>query len=81
MNLSPETKVHSINLYLEKNYLCASLCQKACVFHFGCTVSTMRLEQVINWFFQISANGNEQETEKPAAVLNSETLVAMSSYL
>jgi hypothetical protein len=61
MNLNPETKVHTINLYLKKNYLCTSPCQKACVFHFGCKVSTMRVEQVINWFIQISANGNEQE--------------------
>jgi hypothetical protein len=61
MNLNPETKVHTINFYLEKNDVCTSPCHKACVFHLGSKVSTIRVEQAINWFFQISANGNEQE--------------------
>jgi len=38
-----------------------ALPKKAWVFHLGSKVSTMRVEQAINWFFQISANGNEQE--------------------
>ena len=61
MNLNRETKVHTINFYLKKNDVCTSPSKKACVFHLGSKVSTMRVEQVINRFFQISANGNEQE--------------------
>jgi hypothetical protein len=38
-----------------------ALPKKACVFHLGPEVSTILVEQAINWFFQISANGNEQE--------------------
>jgi len=61
MNLNRETKVHAINFYLKKNDVCTSPSKKACLFHLGSTVPTMRVEQAINWFFQISANGNEQE--------------------
>ena len=61
MNLNQEIKVHTMNFYLEKNDACTSPSKKACVFHLGSRVSTMRVEQAINWFFQISANGNEQE--------------------
>ena len=61
MNLTQEIKVHTINFYLENNDACTSLSKKGCVFNFGFKMSTMRVEQEINWFFQISANGNEQE--------------------
>ena len=61
MNLNRETKIRTINFYLEKNDVCTSPSQKTCIFHLGSKVSTMRVEQAINWFFQISANGNEQE--------------------
>jgi hypothetical protein len=61
MNLNPEIKVHTINFYLEKNDACTSPSKKAYVINLGSKVSTMRVEQAINWFFQISANGSEQE--------------------
>lgn len=61
MNLNPETKVHTVNFYLKKNDVCTRSSKKLLVFNFGFKVSTMRVEQAINWFFQISANGNEQE--------------------
>jgi hypothetical protein len=55
------TKVHTINFYPKKNDICTRSSKKACVCHLGSKVSTVRVEQAINWFFQISANGNEQE--------------------
>ncbi len=61
IHMNREIKVHTINFYLKKNDVCTSPSKKACLFHLGSKVSTVRVEQAINWFFQISANGNEQE--------------------
>jgi hypothetical protein len=48
MNLNREMKVHAINFYLKKNDVCTSPSKKACIFHLGSKVSTMRVEQAIN---------------------------------